>query len=257
LGVLTLLTTPNPDELVWQLGNGEVRLADPLILQQMNLQRPRFLGSGGGGAVFAYSRDGIGSDVAVKISWLRSAESVEKECTILKVMEAKQVVGVERCLAKARYPSDTRRVIIVMEPVLNDSVSSVTELTSPELQTHAVHEIIRTMVQMLDANVVTADVQPLISQSTGNVIFIDMTEAQLFKEPLSFVDVALASSFCTEMLTLIPETLYPFASMALLQELQSAEQRGTHIPDEIYNVLRSQTILSQDTIDYLDARVGS
>jgi hypothetical protein len=37
----------------WKLGNGEVELPDPLAIAGLQLQHPRLLGSGGGGAVFS------------------------------------------------------------------------------------------------------------------------------------------------------------------------------------------------------------
>jgi hypothetical protein len=111
------------------------------------------------------------------------------------------------------------------------------------------------MVQMLAANVVTVDVQPLIYKQTGDVIFIDLTEAQELKPPLSFLDVALLSSFCTEMAALIPESLLPVASTALLDELKALEQRGAFLLNESYEVLLGQSFVSDNTLDYINNRI--
>jgi protein tyrosine/serine phosphatase len=70
------------------------------------------------------------------------------------------------------------------------------------------------------------------------------------------LDVALLSSFCTEMSALIPEPLLPVASMALLQELQALEQKGVHLSDQVYDVLRGQPFTSQEILDYIDAKTG-
>ncbi len=51
--------------------------------------------------------------------------------------------------------------------------------------------------------------------------FIDMTEAQVMSKPPSFLDVAQASSFCSEMFALIPENLMDVALDALRKELDS------------------------------------
>lgn len=107
--------------------NGSVRLDDPLrSFPGLELGHPRYLGSGGGGAVFAYDRidtrrpastsarttrtgstdtDTVAQSsgrktadveldaVVVKVSWSRSAASVEKECAVLKYMETNHVPG--------------------------------------------------------------------------------------------------------------------------------------------------------------------
>eukprot|EP00978_Attheya_sp_CCMP212_P008988 scaffold21169_cov51-Attheya_sp.AAC.3 len=230
------------EDHIWQLSNGEVRLTDPLphiIEKQQNpLREPRLLGSGGGGAVFSFAD----SNTVVKVSWLRSAASVEKECATLQFLELKSVPGVERCLGQVRYPDDPRRVMIAMQPLVSDeAVSSLAEIDT-SLQPQAVRDIVRTLVQMLAAQVVTVDVQPLISKQTGNVLFIDMTEAQILSPPLSFLDKALVSSFCTEMLSLIPDRLLPGVSKLVKEEIQNLELKGIRLSSEVYDVLTSQTL---------------
>ena len=243
-------------ELNFELGNGSVKLQNPIEVQGTRLKDPQFLGAGGGGAVFAYSRindssGGGSNDVAVKVSWLRSTASVLNECKILQELETNHVTGVEVCLGSLEYPDDPRRAIIVMEPVIDNAVSSLSEIPS-KLQPQAVDQLIRTMIQMLAANIVTTDVQPLISPTTGQVILIDMTEAKAMKAPLSFVDLALVSSFCTEIISLIPENLLDVASTSLLSEMKKIEENGTHLPNEVYKILQSQSILSPAVMEYLD-----
>jgi hypothetical protein len=230
------------EDHTWQLSNGVVRLTEPLshlIAQQRQpLREPRLLGSGGGGAVFAFAD----SNTVVKVSWLRSAASVEKECATLQFLELNSVQGVERCLGQVPYPDDPRRVMIAMQPLVSDdTVSSLAEIDS-SLQPQAVRDIVRTLVQMLAAHVVTVDVQPLISKQNGNVLFIDMTEAQVLSSPLSFLDKALVSSFCTEMLSLIPDRLLPVVSKLVKEEIQSLELKGIRLSSEVYDVLSSQTL---------------
>lgn len=236
----------------WNLGNGVVRLPNPLMFPQQNpLQRPQLVGSGGGGAVFSFDE----SKTVVKVSWLASTESVERECSVLKTLENRAVEGVERCLGQARYPDDKRRVMIALEPLVEDAVASPMEIEEA-LRPHAVQCIIRTTVQMLAANIVTVDVQPLISKQSGDVVFIDLTEAQELRLPLSFLDVALLSSFCTEMAALIPESLLPVASTALLQELNALQQRGLVLSNEAYDALRGQPFISDEADKCIDEIVS-
>jgi len=250
---LTVPSSTLAAQFEWNLGNGVVRLEDTLAFpNQKPLHRPRLLGSGGGGAVFSFDE----SNVVVKVSWTGSAESVERECSVLKTLENSKVEGVERCLGQARYLDDNRRVMIAMEPLMEDAVASPMEVDKA-LRLHAVHCIVRTMVQMLAANVATVDVQPLISKQTGNVIFIDLTEAKELKPPLSFLDVALISSFCTEMAALIPDSLLPVASMALLDELHALEKRGVMLSKEVCDALCAQPFASEEILDYIEKNASA
>ena len=292
--------------------NGSVRLDDPLrSFPGLELGHPRYLGSGGGGAVFACDRidpgrptlartrastdtdTGADTDaqsrkaadvelvdkdaVVVKVSWSRSAASVEKECAVLKYMETNHVPGVERCRGQVPYPLDNRRLMIAMEPVVDDSVASISEIDE-RLRPTAVRCIIRTLVQMLSCAVVTTDVQPLISKVTGEVLFIDMTEAKVVftdnndGRKISFVDQALASSFVSEMLGLIlaadsSDELIGVANEQLTHELQiiGEEIASGRTVDNREGVIRQQqqqlllqllrdqaTFMSQDGIDCID-----
>jgi hypothetical protein len=218
----------------WQLGNGEVTLQESFTFGQghndklKNLHSPRLLGSGGGGAVFAFESpptvaagelNNKADEVAVKVSWVRSAESVKNECNILQKLEERRVQGVEVCLGEEAYPYDNRRVMIALQPVAaSGSVASVTNLDE-RLQLQAVQSIVHTMVQLLAAGFVTTDVQPLISPITGDVLFIDFTEAQDIGRGVSSLIISVVSSFCSEMVALIPEKWESVAARTLLQDL--------------------------------------
>ncbi len=269
---------------VWELPNGQVETPNPLTLfPSYKLRNPSFLGSGGGGAVFSYYDDDSNKDIAIKFSWVRSAKSVERECDVLKVLEAGSNINrsegnnlsptrnVEKCLGMERYGPDPRRVVIALEPVVDNvrAVSTVAEVDK-EKQTIAVEAIVCTMVDMLAANVVTTDVQPLINRETGEVLFIDMTEAQIMSSPdPSFLDLALTGSFCSEMAALIPspsslndagndesyfESLAKHASVTLLRELRSQSSRGVRFSAEVYSILQGQSLFvsSPETLDYID-----
>jgi hypothetical protein len=69
-------------------------MSDPLATAGLQLQHPRLLGSGEGGAVFSIE-DASKSNknapsshtVAIKVSCRRSAVSVENECHILQLLQ--------------------------------------------------------------------------------------------------------------------------------------------------------------------------
>ena len=244
--------------------NGRVQLGDPLNTFASNymigeLRQPQFLGSGAGGSVFSYNRAHTASPVVVKVSWERSTASVERECEVLKYMQESRhrVTGVEICLGRIPYPNDARRTMIVMEPFMDDSVASVSEIRE-NLRPYSVRCIVRTLVQMLGAGVVTTDIQPLISRSTGEVVFIDMTEAKIISrsnmEPLTFLDMALASSFCSEMLGLVPEEYGSIASEVLVDEVK---MMGPSVPRrELLELIQGQaTFLSRDALAFIEARI--
>ena len=269
LGGLPTLSSARASENVWQLGNGEVRIKEPLTAFQPELpplNQPRLLGSGGGGAVFSllpvhskpinqnedivddinYNIDDSSSEeIVVKISWQRSKDTVQRECTILQYLEQSHANrGLETCLAQVKYPYNSNninneqddRIMIALTPVMNDSAASINDI-NPKLQRHAIQSIISTLVDMLSANVATTDVQPLISKATGDVLFIDLTEAQIMSKPVSFLDVSLASSFCAEIYSLIPEPLRDIA----IEELQQQLKEGSGgMEEEILDVLVNQ-----------------
>ena len=94
-----------------QFNNGEVVLPNPLQFTLFNsnekaqLQYPRLFGSGGGGSVFAFTpidsnhKDNTGDlskekeEIVVKVSWLKSTASIERECRVLQELEKNNVKG--------------------------------------------------------------------------------------------------------------------------------------------------------------------
>lgn len=256
---------------IFDFGNGSsVRVETPMRITALPylLTNPQFLGAGGGGAVFSYERqqpqpttekttsttnretaamvDVLPKDkVVVKFSWLQSADSVRNECQILNAMEQQHVSGVERCLAQLEYPDDPRRTILVMEPVIEDGVSSLSEL-SPKAALTATKTLMTTMAQMLVARVVTADLQPLISKTTGDVILIDMTEAKVLPDgKLSDLDKALVSEFCNEVMSLIPDTLLTTASVEFSKETSRIETESKLRLDNVIRAI-TESLLSID-----------
>ena len=233
----------------YDFGSGSsVQIENILKIQDKVLTEPKFIGAGGGGAVFSYRQSSAqppqsqashtNDNVVVKYSWLQSAQSVTNECNVLKVMEARHVTGVERCLARMDYQPDPRRTVIVMEPYLEDAVSSMAEL-SPDVARKATQNLIKSVVEMLAARVATVDLQPLISKRTGDLILIDMTEAVILGEnTLSSIEKATVAEFCTEVVALIPDNLLDDASQFFTQETKRLEQSsGVLLQDDVGNIL--------------------
>ena len=245
----------------YEFGNGSVQIDNPMKFQGVTLVEPKFLGAGGGGSVWAMkanananantkinndrSINNSNKNVVVKISWSRSTDSVRNECDILRAMERQGVTGVERCLGSMDYKYDPNRVVIAMGPLVeDDDASSLGDLT-PEIALRSAIQLGETMAQMIAANVVTTDIQPLISKSTGEVLLIDMTEARLLN-PDRFIaegDKLLINAFCTEMLGLIPDSLLDKTSESFLKELHRIEtETGVRINGEIKEILRDLPI---------------
>jgi len=251
-------------------------------IRDMILVEPRFLGAGGGGSVWAMKASldpgitgtdtgtdtdtsatgGSKKDVVVKISWSRSTDSVRNECFVLNAMEQRGVSGVERCLGVADYRYDSNRIVIAMEPLVEDndgedSITSSLEDLSPEVALVTARKLATTMAQMIAAGVVTTDVQPLISRSTGDVLLIDMTEARVMATATAMEassvgitdgDKILTQAFCTELLGLIPEALLDAASEAFWNELRRIETNtGVLIPGEIRAILSELPIAGAET----------
>jgi hypothetical protein len=124
----------------------------------------------------------------------------------------------------------------------------VNELSSDDAQAIAVQQIASTLVQMLAHSIVTIDVQPLIAQTSGEVIFIDMTEAQVLQSSSSssFLDQALMGSFTTEMLALIPEKWAPLAAQSVQAEVDRLADQGVTLSEQAQEILWSQTFLFPD-----------
>jgi hypothetical protein len=258
------MVVQSPSIQTYDFGNGSsVQIENPLQIQGISatLVDPEFLGAGGSGAVFSYYRTerlqhqlqrnaGLANNdqiktqkdkkVAVKYSWLQSAESVRNECKVLRVLEQRHVTGVERCLEQIHYHDDPRRVIIILEPVVDDAVSSMTDLSQMAARA-ATEKLMKTMAQMLVAGVVTTDVQPLISKSTGDLVLIDMTEATILSSSdreLSDLDKALVGNFCNEVISNISGNLLEFASQVFYKELYRIQVASSaRLDDEVREII--------------------
>lgn len=236
-----------PISTTTHFSGGDVELSDPFSVpcfsgESLELHTPRLLGSGGSGAVYAFSRPD-GDDVAVKYSWVRSAASVGNECAILRVLESERVGGVVRCIGQAEYGEG--RVVVVTEPVIEEVVEMGD--IAEALREGVVRQIVRTMVQMLGAKVGSSDVQILLSRD-GQVLFVDFTEAKVV-DKVEALDLAFLASFVSEMMAFVPADLEGVAKVALCEELKAVEGRGGRFGDEIFGLLVGQGLVSEELID--------
>lgn len=270
----SMISTTTIQTTSYEFENGVVKIDNPMRFRGMNLVEPKLLGAGGGGSVWnmrAIRKHDV-NDVAVKISWERSTASVRNECDILNAMERQGVTGVERCLGNMEYKYDPRRVVIVMEPFIEDIsndnddndndgdiTSSLADL-SPKIARRSTIQLSKTMAQMLSSNIATTDLQPLISKSTGEVTLIDMTEAKVVLQPsndrdhssktITETDKALINSFCTEMIGLIPEYLLDeIFSESFVKELHRIETEQHVVLDaDVKEILRGMPFKGAEKI---------
>lgn len=225
-----------------------------------DFRNPILLGSGGGGAVFSVKDSQSTDDFVLKVSWTNSAESVRTECEILNALEkAQSNRHVEICIGIESYSKmNDDRVMIALQPVIENPIASVLSLKE-KLQSNCVRSIIETMVDFLTANIVTTDVQALINQETGDFWLIDLTEAREMSTPPSFLDLALANSFLSELITLIPNQLMTFASKILLEELVRAESRqDTKFSRDVFELLENQSLMMSNsaTLEFVQSRLN-
>lgn len=182
--------------------------------------------------------------VAIKVSWKRSRSTVENECQILRTLEKSGVPHVEKCIGPPNeYRFEDGRVMIALSPVVDTPrgiTASIQDVDPGDAQQIAVKCVVETMVGMLRANVITVDVQPLIEVNTGQVLFIDFTEARNILEGSDgSADAAGVVGFCSEMMALIPESLRDFTISYLKECVESVEMEGVVFDDVVKNVLDS------------------
>jgi hypothetical protein len=248
----------------WELLNGPVILPDSLHvsfrdrrtaqIHSMTLTHPHLIGAGSGGAVFAFedndnNNNNNNKDVLLKVSWPTTSKTVQRECATLQLLEDAGVEASERCWAILPYPDShpdatlPPRSMIVVTPYMVDAVATIEEVPTESARLVAVDQVARTLVQMLAAHIITIDVQPLISQSTGHTIFIDMTEAQVLSSSSSsssLLDQTLIASFVSEMVTLIPEAYWKVAQTSIHDEWTHLAKEGG-VQAHVAQVLQEQT----------------
>ena len=132
---------------------------------------------------------------------------------------------------------DQDRTMISLIPVVTGRTSSIVNLDL-DAQQSAIQQVVETMIGMLAANTITVDVQPLISD-TGDVLFIDFTEAMRLSSPPTAADLTGVVGFCNEMMALIPENGREHALAYLKVVIADFEKKNTFLDDDILDVVRS------------------
>lgn len=118
---------------------------------------------------------------------------------------------------------------------ITSSISNV----PPDRQESAVRQVMETMTAMLNAGIVTADVQALVSVETGEVLFIDFSEATKLEVPPTSKDVAAVVGFCNEMMASVPESWRDVAVEYLRLLLEGMDRNGMTLSSDVSNVLES------------------
>lgn len=144
------------------------------------------------------------------------------------------------------YPYENGRSIIALSPVVmetaadNNGITSSIDKVNPGLpQRNAVQCVVETMVQMLQLGIYTIDIQPLIDRTTGELVFIDFTEADYFSTIGDGDDDSAIVGFCGEMLTLIPERLKDMAVEMLTTEINNMKENNKPLSQKIIDILES------------------
>lgn len=232
----------------FELLNGNVRLPETTTLQLgdkrkgiVQLSNPQLVGAGSGGAVFSFDS----TDLLLKVSWERTSKAIQRECKTLQLLEQEGIDCAERCLGSFDYNDDRQRTMILVSPYVRDAVASLSNVSNQQAKEEATRQIVRTLVQMLKANIVTIDVQPLISKATGKTIFVDMTEAQvLSSKEKTFLEQTLVTSFVSEMVALIPEDYWEIACQAVAEELSEiARLDGSTMESSVRRILEETPFL--------------
>ncbi len=180
----------------------------------------------------------INDRIAIKVSWKKSRASVEKECEILQSLDS--VPHIVRCLGRPNaYPYEDGRVMIALSPIVtSDMTSSINNLKPGTAQINAVKCTVEAMIGMLQTGVFTIDVQPLIDRHSGEVVFIDFTEANHYSYPITPMDESALVGFCSEMLALIPDSLIEVAEQLLKQKLRSSsDELMPPLPEKVVDIL--------------------
>ena len=131
--------------------------------------------------------------------------------------------------------------MIALQPALA-SPSGITSSISnvpPDRREKAVKQVMETMAAMLGANIITVDVQTLISEETGEVLFIDFTEAMTLSLPATSKDIVAVVGFCNEIKALVPDSLQDMATHYLKVLLQGMDGNGMTLSSDVYSVLEN------------------
>ena len=159
------------------------------------------------------------------------------------------VPHLERCVGgPVEYTHEAGRTMIALYPVMaasdrshdDSNTSDLNGVSSGIPQRRSVTSVVETMVKMLHLGAYTIDVQPLVNVETGEVLFIDFTEANRISTPMSSADESSLVDFCGEMLALIPDSLRGLAVEALRTEMYGPNDEHTaELPGKVIDILES------------------
>ena len=206
------------------------------------------IGSGGSGTVFRGNVKGK-EPVVVKVSREASEKSVKREAAILIKLEQKHVSNVERFVDSCDMDigEGNKYFAGAFRPYLNppesSSIAAIKNDDSGLIKAKASQQLMRTVVEMVGANIALSDLQILIEPDTGKLLVIDLTEAETLhiEQGLSFHDKAAVASFFGEALGFVEEAMVKATSKQIRNNIREAALLGV-------NEGISATSLSQGTL---------
>jgi hypothetical protein len=192
-----------------------------------------FIGSGGSGTVFRGDMKGR-KPVVVKVSRKASENSVKREAAILIKLEQKLVNNVERFVDSCDMDIGEGATYFagVFRPYLNppeaSSIATIKNDATGAIKAKASRQLMRTVIEMVNADIALTDLQVLIEPDTGQLLVIDLTEAETLRleQGLSFHDKAVVSSFFGEALAFVEEAMTNAPNKQIRDSIRDAALDG-------------------------------
>ncbi len=206
-----------------------------------------FIGAGGSGTVYRGDIPDKES-VVVKVSRKASENSVKREAAILIKLAEKGVSNVERFIDSCDMDiGDGRYFAGVFRPYLNPpeapSIATIKDDASGAMKVKASRQLMRAVVEMVNADIALTDLQLLIEPGTGCLLVIDLTEAESLHlaQGLSFHDKAAVASFFGEAIGFVEEAMAKAPNKKIRDNIRDAALDG--VKDGIAGTSLSESVL--------------
>jgi hypothetical protein len=116
-----------------------------------------------------------------------------------------------------------------------DPVSDFMLIPDELIRLHAIQTFVVTNLHIIFANVVLSDLQYLLDKDTGDVLLIDLTEAEILNGEDLYKAQNAVGNYLNEIFTSIPPQYNEFATDLILQEVK--QRTNEQIPKYIINIL--------------------
>lgn len=202
------------------------------------------IGAGGSGSVYKGVLSSANLPVAVKVSWVTTFEPVRRECEVLDFLAMKgNARNVEKCIADCEYLVDGQpRKMILLYPFFQSPKTSITSFKNTmehDITKRAVGNLVESMIQLVGSGVILTDLQYLVDPDTGDLLVIDVSEAQYLRPNDLFSRQQLVASFASEVRMNIPDEYLSDAVRAMDEEIMALRDKSLiDMPDEYVSILR-------------------